>query len=68
MRRFIIRRLEDKGSTVLAMFNDRKTALEEGRKIYDGISGKCMLDCIEADVDHQGNVNTGRYLLFQVWD
>ena len=67
MKKFVILKVYRDNHEVLAMFDDKETALKEGQKIYDSISEKCTVSCVQADVDSQGNILGNRVLVYKSW-
>ena len=67
MQKYVIQRIEGNDTTNLAMFDDKETALREGKRIFDSIREKCTVVCVKAAVDEQGRVQGSRVWLYKVW-
>ena len=67
MKRFVIWKFAGNERTTLAMFDDKETALREGKKIYDSITEKCVVSCIRTEVDEQGSIDEHHYLVYDAW-
>lgn len=64
---FILRAIHSDGKTeILGRFQDKETALEEGKKQFANAKKGTTISCIKGVTDDDGKIE-GKYLLYNTW-
>lgn len=67
MKQFIVRKVVGNEYTTLGVYQQKETAMQEGKRLFAESTEKCRVTCIRAEIDEEGNIDKSRYELFNMW-